>query len=736
MTVARVQNHKGVPTLFIDGVPHPAYVYFFPVPVKEHIADFAEAGVHIYTWGWSDIIAHSMDMGWAGPDTYDYARLDQEVNAILDADPDAYLIPRIAVSAPEWWLEAHPDDRILFDNGSDWSVSSRGFETSLASQVWLKEASAAFEHFVRHVQSMPYGGRFIGYQLTGGYNEWFYTFSPDFPDYSPAATQAFRAWLRARYAGDVAALRASWKDESVDFETAAVPTRARRMKTDLNLLRDPSVSRYVSDYYQFFSEVDAAALIHFCEVGKRATGGESILGAFYGYLMNATGGYAGGYSVWHWGHQALRQVLESPYIDYLCAPYQYCYRGPGGYDGPQGVSESVKLHGKLWLTECDHPTFVALPDHWGVGGRPVPSRAQSLALLKRDFAQRLIRRVGMWWMDLVPKGGWYHHPDIVRFMQRTVKLLERSAGLDMHYKGEVAVIIDEETPYYLKPGSELLYPLVFVQDRLGFSRMGTPYDIYLHNDLADPNMPEYKLYIFVNTLYLTEEERDTIKARVQGEGKVVLWMYAPGFIGKDGLSVEHMRDLSGMDIGCRQSRFRANGCPIRLYLTDFDHPITRGVPSNTIFGVDEPIGPIFYCQDPDATVLGRLLPPHANAREVGEFPGFVVKQFEDWTSVFCAVPGIPSHLLRNIARFAGCHVYSDDDDVIYANSHFLAIHTNNGGRKRIRLPVPSDVYDAFTEELVARGVSEFTDDLPQYGTRLYFLGDVSEIAGPDSLPGS
>jgi beta-galactosidase len=735
--VARIQPHRGVPTLFINDEPTPAYIYFFPVPVKEDIADFAKAEVHLYSWGWGTIIAHCNDMGWIGPGKYDYGHFDETATTILEADPKGYLIPRIAVSAPEWWLEAHPNDRIKCEDGTDarrpQSSYDTSYLTSVASKAWLEDASEALRSFIEHVRSMPYGERVIGYQPTGGVNEWMYYWGEGAADFSVASLQHFREWLKSKY-GDVSQLGGAWKSDHVDFENAAIPGQKERLKTDVNLLRNPAVSRQVSDYYQFFSEVTAEALIHLCRIGKEACRNESLLGAFYGYVMNDTGDYSDGKAALDWGHRALLRVLETPEVDYLCAPYQYTHRGPGGYDGPQSLPASVQLHGKLWMTECDTPTFVATPNAWNLQGRPVPTRAVSFAVMKRDFSQRLIRRVGMWWMDLMPRGGWYHHPDIVRFLARTRKILERSSQLDVRYKGEIAVIVDEETPFYVKPGPELLYPLVFLQDRLHFARIGTPYDLYLHNDLDHPNMPEYKLYIFLDTIYLTQQETKRIQEKVQKDNKVAVWLYAPGLINENGLHPRNMRDLTGIQLNlCKVEA--SNQKITQMYLTDFDHPITRGVPANTFFGATSEIGPFAFSEDPEALTLGRLLPGHASSGtpgELGEFPGFVVKRLPTWTSIFIGVPVVPSNILRNIAYFAGCHVYSADDDIVYANSHFVAIHTAKSGTKRIRLPKKTDVYDAFTESLIAENALEFTDELSQYGTKLYFLGDIRSISDKET----
>jgi hypothetical protein len=146
------------------------------------------------------------------------------------------------------------------------------------------------------------------------------------------------------------------------------------------------------------------------------------------------------------------------------------------------------------------------------------------------------------------------------------------------------------------------------------------------------------------------------------------------------------------------------------------------------FGSDAPIDPVTFCEDPEALTLGRLIPSHGMPESIGEFPAFVVKSLADWTSVFIAVPSVPASIWRNIARLAGCHSYNDQDTIIDANSHFLSIHTAAGGAQTMRLPRKSDVYDAYSEQEIARDVSEFTDELPAYGTRLYFLGDMAQIA--------
>ena len=110
-------------------------------------------------------------------------------------------------------------------------------------------------------------------------------------------------------------------------------------------------------------------------------------------------------------------------------------------------------------------------------------------------------------------------------------------------------------------------------------------------------------------------------------------------------------------------------------------------------------------------------------------PGLVVRRYPAWTSVYSAAPDLPSWLLREIARKAGVHVYSDHDEALYANHSFLGLHTRDAGPRTIRFPQQTDVYDLFAERQVAKAADEITVDFPAHKTAFYFLGSEDEWKG-------
>jgi hypothetical protein len=255
---------------------------------------------------------------------------------------------------------------------------------------------------------------------------------------------------------------------------------------------------------------------------------------------------------------------------------------------------------------------------------------------------------------------------------------------------------------------------LYLQKQYELGSVRSPYGFYLLDDLGHPDMPDYALYIFLNAFHLSQQEREMIERKVKRDGTVVVWVYAAGLIGEGGISGEYMEELTGIRCGVYVDQWVLN-----VTVTDYEHPLTVDLPVPMRFGTDYQIGPIVYADDVGVRVLGNLVYSRGMAR-----PGFCVKEFEEWTSIFIAAPVIPAVLLRNIARYAGVHLYSDSLDVVYANNSFVAVHTNHkSGRRVIGLRKKADVYEVFEGREVAKNAMSFVEELPARTTKLYYIGD-------------
>ena len=60
-------------------------------------------------------------------------------------------------------------------------------------------------------------------------------------DYSPAARDRFRKWLREKYGSDPA-LQAAWRRSDVTLNGASFPSPAARLATECLAFRDPRLA--------------------------------------------------------------------------------------------------------------------------------------------------------------------------------------------------------------------------------------------------------------------------------------------------------------------------------------------------------------------------------------------------------------------------------------------------------------------------------------------------------------
>ena len=499
--------------------------------------------------------------------------------------------------------------------------------------------------------------------------------------------------------------------------------------------RDPRRERKTIDYYECFAELCADNFISFAEAARQATHGEKLIGGFFGYVLDLAWNmafFAGNNTIAEAevstlqasGHLGLRKLLRSPAVDFLVSPHGYAFRGLGGDGLPMQPAESLRRHGKIYFMEED----ALMHNNFDPGGRN-QSVGNSIAVYQRNFAQVLTHGHGVTWFETHEL---HEHPSLdperQRWIARFQELGTWALKTDRTPSADVAVFLDDESYFYESIKNNVDLPLIWRQRVVSLNRFGAPHDIYFLEDLLSGDLPPYKLYIFLNPFHLNDQRRAALKAVLRRDGRTALWLYAPGLLNSDApagqpaLHADHMTDLTGL-------RFvQSDGAwsPL-MHVTNFTHPITRGLPQDWFWGSTNPIGPMFHLEDPEATTLGQVIYTLGRNK-----PGLGLRTFnpglpaEAWTSVYCASPDIPGPVLRGIARHAGVHLYNEDGDVLYATPHLLSVHTVAGGARRFTLPRPVEaVYDLFGQQLLARNTAEFQVELAPASTALYFTGPAS-----------
>jgi hypothetical protein len=696
---ARIIRHNGALTLMINGELFPLTTYkptelkspeLFAETVARSVKDMADRGVHVHFV--------PLFFGWDGPGSYDFSPTDLRINQVLDADPDAYIIIRVQAEAmaPEWWMEANPDGILQFGCGREPEMPKAPYQTgrcpSLASSFWQEAGIPALQAMAVHVRQQPYAERIAGYLPTAyNTNEWFFRSYNELQvnDLCPAMQEAFRRYYREQTGKDV---------------DVSVPDRMARSLADHCIFFHPD--NPVVAYYRFQNTLCAETIMGITKGLREAHAPDHIIiGTFYGYSI--------GLSNFYWladsGHLNLARLLEEDGPDFTCSPLDYFSRNihdqpGGGFIWAQSTApDSGMLAGKAYFGEDDFSP-PNKEDYWQSQSTDMRQDAE---ILKRNFTFTLCKGQFQWWYDL--HGHWFEGQDRLDAVESCVRIARAAIEVDRSPVAEIAVVTDERASWYLALDRQLQRAVFYENIHHTFGSIGAPIDLLMVSDLPKADLGRYRAVFFPNTFALAEHERDLI-ASLKSDGRTLVFYQAPGLIkpGADpAFSVEYMRELTGMNI-CE------TGILFQMRVTtDTAHPILQGL-EDTTFGLhmEKPLS--FYIADSTAETLGYYS---------GHGPAaLAIKRFGDWTSVYCGVPGMPYRLARNLAKDAGVHLYHETSDILYANKSYVGVFTLTGGPKRVALPTPGYVADAFVGTRLADEPSNvITWDAEQYRTYLFAL---------------
>lgn len=677
--------------------------------------DYKDVGIHMYTAaGWGGIRGYS---GYflSPEDKYDNTKIDIDFAYRIERDPEALFLPRVYLSPPWWWLEAHPDEATQLQWLNESTTHPYKY-ASFTSTLWIEEASEFLRQYIRHLNSVSYGKKIIGFTLfNGSGGEWVYSFEPFFFDYSNPNLKAYRQWLRERYT-TVETLRKTWGAPTAEFDTATIPTPKDKTQAYDFEFRDPIQAQRITDYMRFHSISVTAAIDKLAKVVKEETDGKKLVFTAYGYIC------AGGHrdpKFQESGHMDFDGYIQSPYVDCPFSVHSYWHRAAGGVTITVQPVDSASLYGKMPFLEDDTRSHLSADNALNREEGRTHNLQETLNVLKRDFAYYLSKNAGYWYMDF--GNGWYYDDRILNLIGQFKTITEKSLDQDRRKNDDIAVIVSDRSYDYLRNSSNLVRELTYRQFNEQLSRIGAPFGSY-HLGALD-KMPDHKLYIFINAFYLTDKDKKAIENKVKRNHATALWYYAPGYVTDAGLSVQGIEDVTGIKIAKKEYA----GCLTAAVLPGSD-PFLSALPPNLTWGNSNTVlGPIFYADDEEATTLALLDAQNLhNAKQEAEgssfhLPGLVYKNMGDWNSVWCGVPNMPAELLRALAKKAGVHMYTSENDAVYANRYMVSVHAAQAGRRVIALPRTMRVTDAFTGTCIAEQADHFAVTLEKGQTGIWLL---------------
>ncbi|OPZ84735.1 MAG: hypothetical protein BWY76_01722 [bacterium ADurb.Bin429] len=440
------------------------------------------------------------------------------------------------------------------------------------------------------------------------------------------------------------------------------------------------------------------------------------------------------------GSLGIAPLLDHPGMDVLITPGMYNTRAMGYAWESEGLSDTLNLRGKANYCEADMRTWSRT---WWRGAQMPPDNqikdagyfkdpAEMRAGFDRTLAWALTRNQSYYLTSVCGANYWYHQPPILEHLTKEVPVIEKASRLPWAQNTDaICLVVDDESPLYEDFSSGYQYLAVFRQIEEGLALAGVPYRVHLLSDLARPDFPDYKCYLFPNLFKVDAEVEALLKAKVLRDGHVAIFGPATGINDGKTLSADAASRLFGVPMALEPVTTTR-----RLMLQHHGHPITAGLPAMTI--TDS------YAYGPLLAPKEQVLPQEAGVTALGagfyyyffDRPGPFVRDVgrggaanggkgaDDYAVVFAPAVPLPPEFLRACASYAGCHIWTDRNAVVYASNNIVALHSAGAGPHTLRLPRRTAVWDVMTGKKLSNGTKAITLTDAAPFTRILYLGDL------------
>ena len=556
---AWVEKVDGKARLMVDGKPTPPVLYAVINSLAqtsygeyEAMAKLAGVKLQVVHVPLYDAVARFPGrkgiVTWKTGGEFNFALGLENMRHFARSSNDTLAVLNFTVAWPQDWVEKHPEDAWVNKEGLrayGTDIHLRGFAKELPpnhrwipspfSKKAIEEAQRGIRQFIEALKREGLDRRVIGCHIAGGHDGQFYT--GRHADYSPAARNAFREWLKERY-GSSEALAKAWNRPGITLEMVEIPDWIEDSREGYFL--SPEKDQAIIDHRQFMYEQGTRIMESLAQAAKEAIGKRIVA------LAWKMGGNFGGTN----GDELLTVFLKSRVLDGIVAQPSYELRVPGLFGGFVSAFESFHEHGKLLIKELDLRTWLR------PGAPEATSQQQGSAMTltmfedihRKEAGEMIAAEQGYWFFDIGTTH--FRDPGMLREIHRGVTLyheLLRNPSARRHH--EVALVYGKESRYWQADFPVASRSIQSRLDRytdLSLRSAGVPFDCwYLDDFLARADLSQIKVVIFFNLLRLTDEQRAAIQQRVAANGRVLVWNYAPNYI-TSAPSVENISAITGM----------------------------------------------------------------------------------------------------------------------------------------------------------------------------------------------
>lgn len=478
---------------------------------------------------------------WRNENEYDFTPVKEVLDKIIGNSGlgEVYVILRINLNVPKWWIEKYPDEVMQDENGNKWLQSP-------ASAKWRRDCVKFLQLLQDFIVNNGYDEYVAGFHLAGlATEEWYIPESgKTVYDFSPVGTKAFKNYCLKKYK-KINALNNVYKCNYNSFEDIKVPTYSERyVFLYKKQYRDLAGDSIAVDYYKFCGEYVADAIIYLADKTKKILHYKKLVGAFYGYT-NVLPAWS--------GHTSIKKVLACKDIDFLASPFAYVNLRQGAFDWfYNGAVNSAKNTNKIWFVEADVRTYLTkpLPESYPpcLEGKddnfkkryyePVwygpKTEEKSKHHLTRALGKVMCSGSAFWWFDMW--GGWYSSEGLMKHISELENLYRKSMLQGHKNNAEIAVLVDEKMSVFTDIGN---FAKFIVNQFVALGFVGAPYDIYLFSDLEETDFSNYKTLIFVSALHITDKQAEQIE-KLKSSGRSLM------FSGFTGLYSENYDKILGI----------------------------------------------------------------------------------------------------------------------------------------------------------------------------------------------
>jgi len=667
----------------------------------ERNRDFVASGVHLYFLSpqldWNTLASGFWTDDGVYPQPTGDHDLDGQARAILAIDPQARFFVRASECVPKAWAAKHPGEMQRSTTGQQMD------QLSLAATTGWSHFHRYLQNIVADCEARPWSERIVGYMY--------------FPMGEGLTTLACNGFT---FDASAAMQRA--------FQQP-VPTEAEWKTKRESLLHwpDPASMQRERAYFDLQAALFRQVFRGIMRALREATtarpvllGIDALKQPMLGWLLNQ----AFGRQDWitdplgDFPEMALASgaidvgdLLDDAGWDIIITPSDYTARAVGYGWESEGVNDSLRLRGKALLVENDARTWVGKESET-LGAFLTPAEVR--AGLLRNTAWALTRGHLHYWMNV--GSHYFHDPKIHEVAVRDERRLLDASVNWPHRETEEAIcfVIDDSSPRHENGTAGYQQIATLWQRHLGLAHCGVPYRVYLFSDLAKENMPRYRTYLFPNLFELNPERLALLRRTVLRDGRLAIFGPATGIT-----DVKQLSELLGIEF-----ELIARQAPRRV-LVHGRHPVTANLPAALTYG--------------DSYAYGPIIVPTRAAVNAGDFvtlgsattfwgvnkPGLILKETPDSKMIWTVAMPLPANLLRECCRYAGGHIWCEEDDVVLASETVVALHSVKAGPRTLCLPTPRPVWDLLSGEKLGDALTRIEMVVTPPETRLFCFEEIN-----------